>query len=162
MQGQYNLVCQGFTDKLLPFLKKNNMHFAAFGPLAGGFLTGKLTPNVDPKTLVGTRFEVADNNPFGKAARHWYDKPSMHAVNAKLKALSEHSGVPMEGLALRWIVYHSALTPQDYVLLGASKPEQIAKAVDHIDSGPLDDAIVKQLDGMWAICALDAQNIVSY
>ena len=147
---------------MIPFLKKNNVHFAAFGPLAGGFLTGKLTPNADPKTLVGTRFEVADDNPFGKAARHWYDKPSMHLVNEKLKALSESSGVPMEGLALRWIAYHSALTPDDYVLLGASKPEQVAKATGHINSGPLDGTIVKQLNDLWAICALDAQDIVAY
>lgn len=43
-QGQYNLICRTYEDILFPLLRAEGMHFAAFSPLAGGFLKGNLTP----------------------------------------------------------------------------------------------------------------------
>lgn len=106
-------------------------------PLAGGFLTGKLAPASSASDLKGTRFEVSDSNPLGKAARHWYDKPSMHEVNERLRALAQEQDIPMEALAMRWLLYHSALEEEDGVIFGASNPRQAGKTINTIKAGPL-------------------------
>ncbi|KAI4151787.1 MAG: hypothetical protein LQ340_003295 [Diploschistes diacapsis] len=121
-QGQYNLICRSYEDGF---------------PLAGGFLTGKLAPASSASDLKGTRFEVSDSNPLGKAARHWYDKPSMHEVNERLRALAQEQDIPMEALAMRWLLYHSALEEEDGVIFGASNPRQAGKTINTIKAGPL-------------------------
>ncbi|KAF2012095.1 Aldo/keto reductase [Aaosphaeria arxii CBS 175.79] len=42
-QGQYNLLSRTYETTLFPLLEKHGINFAAFSPLASGFLTGKLT-----------------------------------------------------------------------------------------------------------------------
>ena len=179
-QGQYNLICRAYEDDLFPFLRKHGIHFNAFrycsrslsslparftdttSPLAGGFLTGKLTPNTPSSQLVGTRFEVADNNPFGRAARHWYDKPSMHEVNERLRGLAETNKMPMEELAMRWLAYHSALQSDDGIIIGASRPEQAQRTVNIIKAGPLTEKVATELSALWQICREEASGITSY
>jgi len=43
-QGQYNLVVRTYEDILFPLLRAKGVQFAAYSPLAGGFLNGNLTP----------------------------------------------------------------------------------------------------------------------
>lgn len=51
-QGQYNLLWRTYEDILFPLLRREGMHFAAYSPLAGGFLNGNLTP----QGATGVRF----------------------------------------------------------------------------------------------------------
>ena len=131
-------------------------------PLAGGFLTGKLTANTSPSELVGTRFEVSDSNPFGRAGRNWYDKPSMYRVIEKLGEIATSEKVPMEELAVRWLLYHSVLQKEDGVIFGASSPQQAEKTMQTIKRGPVSMEAAKQLSEVWEICKEDARGIVSY
>ncbi len=52
-QGHYNLASRAYEDALFPLLRREGMHFAAYSPLAGGFLKGNLTSSGARK---GTRF----------------------------------------------------------------------------------------------------------
>ena len=60
--------------------------------------------------------------------REWYDKPELHGAMKKLRALSDESGIGMDELSLRWIVYHSILSDEDAIIVGASKVSQVSKA----------------------------------
>lgn len=131
-------------------------------PLAGGFLTGKLTPNTGPDELKGTRFEIADDNPFGKAFRHWYDKPSMHEAIARLRTLASANNISMEGAATRWLRFHSALEAGDGIIVGASKVQQVESTSETSVAGPLPSGLVKELSGLWEICKIDGAAIVQY
>lgn len=51
-QGQYNLVYRAYEETLFPLLRRENINFAAFSPLGGGFLNG----NLRPKGATGQRF----------------------------------------------------------------------------------------------------------
>lgn len=51
-QGQYNLVCRANEDALFPLLRKEGIRFAAYAPVAGGFLNG----NLRPEKRTGVRF----------------------------------------------------------------------------------------------------------
>ena len=45
-QGQYNLLCRSWEDKLFPLLRQHGIQFSAFSPLAGGFLTNLPSPEI--------------------------------------------------------------------------------------------------------------------
>ena len=131
-------------------------------PLAGGFLTGKLMPNSNSNDLKGTRFEIADDNPFGKAFRHWYEKPSMHGAIAKLRTLASANSISMEGAAMRWLRFHSSLKQEDGIIIGASRIQQVESTSEMSAAGPLPDKLVEELSGLWEICKMDGAAIVQY
>lgn len=131
-------------------------------PLAGGFLTGKLTPNTKAEELEGTRFEIADNNPFGGAFRHWYDKPSMHEAIAKLHNLSSANNISMEAAAMRWLRYHSGLKEGDGIIIGASKVQQVQSTSETSFAGQLPEGLAEELSGLWEICKVDGAALVQY
>ena len=134
----------------------------SYSPLAGGFLTGKLSPTAKSTSLKGTRFEVTDDNVLGKAFRHWYDKPQMHTAMEKLRQITEDHGLSMEEASTRWIFYHSALTEHDGVIIGASKVSQIASTAAMIAAGKLPEKLVTGMDELSEVCKLDAASITQY
>ncbi|KAL1626220.1 hypothetical protein SLS54_003055 [Diplodia seriata] len=142
-QGQYNLVCRGVEDTLFPTLRKHGITFNAFSPLAGGFLTGRLSAN----ETQGTRF--ADGNVMGQSYKAQYDKKEMHDAIDRLNTIIDARGISKIEASLRWIFYHSALGEQDGVILGASKPEQIVSNVEAVQKGPLPDEVVSAMDAIW-------------
>ena len=73
----------------------------------------------------------------------------MHEAIQQLRGIGEKVGVGMDELSLRWLVYHSILKDDDAIILGASKVAQIGKNTGQIRKGPLDEAVVKELDGLW-------------
>ena len=152
-QGQYNLLCRGYEATLFPLLRKHNIHFNGFSPLAGGFLLGNFTAE---GVQSGSRF--AKESPFTK----WYDKTSMHVAIQRLRNVAENAGVGMDELSIRWLVYHSILEGGDGVILGASKVHQIEKNMAQIKKGPLDEATANELDSLWESVRDDAMSIVDY
>ena len=147
-QGQYSLFCRRPEERLLPWLRRQGIAFVGFSPLAGGFLTGKLTSSGgDDKDLSGTRF--APGNAMGKAFRNWYDKPTIHAAMAKFQVMVDQHGLSMTETALRWVFYHSSLSEADAVLLGSSRPHQVEDATRDIAKGPLSPGLAVQLDDLW-------------
>ncbi|KAJ7750664.1 NADP-dependent oxidoreductase domain-containing protein [Mycena maculata] len=137
-QGQYNIVCCASEETLFPILRKHGIAFNAFSPLAGGFPTGRLTEGVTE----GTRFDAG--NVMGQAFRIWYDKPAMHDAT---------HGISKVEACLRWVCFHSALGPGDRVILGASKPAQLAPNLAAIGNGRLPEEVVKAMDAIWASVA---------
>jgi aflatoxin B1 aldehyde reductase len=151
-QGQYNLVSRESEDTLFPLLRKKqdgvqrvqvllsssifmrSFFDNTFSPLAGGFLTGRLTAgDVD-----GTRFAATPNSPL----RTKYDKQGYHKVISDLQALLGPHGITLPEATLRWLRYHSALKEGDGILLGASRTSQLERNVGDIGYGPLADDIV--------------------
>lgn len=162
-QGQYNLLCRGWEDELLPLLRKHGISFSGFSPLAGGFLTGKLTFATDPpKSLEGTRFDLAENNLMGKAFRRWYDKPSMHAAVHQLQSACEREGTSIMDASLRWIAYHSSLGKDDEIVFGATTPEQIKAIAKAVADGPLPEKLSGEVSRVWNGCKDYGKTIIQY
>ncbi|KAI0454659.1 Aldo/keto reductase [Xylaria acuta] len=164
-QGQYNLICRTYEATLLPFLRKHDIAFAAFSPLAQGMLTSKLTfaENQD-EDLKGTRFDTAKDNMYGLNARRWYDKPSFHDAIRKMKSACEPYGLDTTDAAMRWIVNHSILdgTRGDGIIIGPRNKEQCDKYIQGIQGGPLPEELVKTLNGLWEGVSDDAASILEY
>ena len=103
-------------------------------PLAGGFLTGKVSLNTEAEALSGGRWEPG-RLPFYIEA---FDKPVIHTAMVAFCKKCDVAGVTPTEVSLRWIVHHSALAEGDAILLGASSFDQLRANVQFCNKGPLD------------------------
>jgi aflatoxin B1 aldehyde reductase len=149
-QGQYNLLCRTYEATLFPLLRKHDISFVAFSPLAGDFLTGKLTLSNGPEDLQGTRFQVSDTNFGGMRYRGFYDKAAMHEALQKAAPVCTAHGVGLFEAALRWLLYHSCLDSDrgDCIIIGSSRISQIDSYVKARSAGPLQEELAKDLDAL--------------
>lgn len=72
----------------------------------------------------------------------------MAALKQFNQDVATHNLKPVE-VAIRWIVYHSALSEQDGVLLGASRAEQLRDTLGMIRKGPLPAETLKSTEEFW-------------
>lgn len=148
-QGNYNAVARKIEVDLFPVLRELGIAFYAYSPIAGGFLT-KTRAALDAGTADG-RFAVADT-PLAQMYRSFYFKPAMLDGLSKWEALAKEQGVPQAELAYRWVYYHSALDTakgSDFVILGATKVDQITQTVEGLKRGPLKPEVVKGIEEVW-------------
>ncbi|TGO61970.1 hypothetical protein BCON_0023g00280 [Botryotinia convoluta] len=163
-QGQYNVFCRSYESSIFPMLRKYGIKFVGFSPLAGGFLTGKLTLSNGDEDLKGTRFEVKDGNIPGMAYRYWYDKSSMHDGIRKMAVLCEKFGIEVGEAACRWVLFHSMIDGSngDAVIVGPSDLEQLKLYDEFAHKGRLPKALVEGMNDLWDVVKDDASTIVIY
>lgn len=128
----------------MPVLRKYGMVFNAYSPLAGGFLTGKLTSGED---VTNTRFSA--DSKMGVGHQGWYNKPLMHEAVKNLQGVIKPLNLSLAGVAVRWLVYHSFLGADDGIIFGGSKISQLEGNLGDIKKGPLDPDLVDQIQKMW-------------
>ncbi|KAH7078391.1 NADP-dependent oxidoreductase domain-containing protein [Paraphoma chrysanthemicola] len=147
-QGIYNAFHRTIEIELLPCLRKYNIAFYAYNPLAGGWLTGRYARDLDNAALEpGSRFDA--NRWQGKMyrARWWKDE-----FFTALEGLREVKGELRESeVALRWMMHHSLLKRElgDKVIIGASSKEQLEMNLTDFEKGPLDEGLLRALDKGW-------------
>jgi len=85
-------------------------------------------------------------------------KPAYLDALSRWGQIADNEGVSKALLAYRWISYHSALKPDygDTLILGASRPEQIAESVAGLKEGPLRSESAKAIDEIWGLVENDA------
>jgi len=136
-QPMYNLLARGIEQEWLPMTKHFGLSNIVYNPLAGGLLTGKHhIQSVTP----GTRFDA--NKLYQD--RYWH--PEDFAAVEKLQSIAKKGGRSLVSLALNWLLHHTA---SDCVILGASRPEQLAENLAASEQGPLPDDVVKACDEIW-------------
>ncbi|CAG8888682.1 unnamed protein product [Penicillium egyptiacum] len=147
-QGNYSAIARQAEVDLIPTLRKHNMSFYAYSPIAGGFLTKEVEQlqagghgRWDPKSLFGGLYNAL------------YNKPAMLEGLRLWGKISDESGIPKAQLAYRWVVYHSALKGElgDSIIFGASNVDQITQTVDGVGCGPLPAEIAAQVEEVWKI-----------
>lgn len=116
-QPRYNLLDRWVEPELLPALQECGVGCIAFSPLAQGLLTDRYLDGQVP--------------PDSRAARAHFLKPEhvtpeRLAIAARLGRIARERGQTLAQLALAWVLRHDAMTS---VLIGASRPEQVADAV---------------------------------
>ncbi len=112
-QAQYSLVVRDIEQELVPLCQDKGMGIVAWGPMAGGFLTGKYQPG--RRRLPGTR---SDEN--------WVWQEQMFAFNADqtlaaLLQVAEELGRPPAQVALRWVMDRPGVSS---AIVGARTLEQ--------------------------------------
>jgi aflatoxin B1 aldehyde reductase len=148
-QGMYNAVTREVESELIPSLRHLGIAFYAYNPLAGGLLTGKHR-SFESEPPSG-RFR---DNPL-YAPRFW--KRSYFTALEAIREACTATKVSMAAAALRWMVHHSRLAgrPDDAVIVGASALSQLEQNLAALADGPLDESVVRALDGAWEVVRPD-------
>lgn len=112
-QAQYSLVVRDIEQEIVPLCRDKGIGVVAWGPLAGGFLTGKYKPG--ERSLEGTR-----------SAEGWVWPVSTFAANADdtLRTLLEvagRAGSSPTQIALRWLMDRPGVSS---AIVGARTAEQ--------------------------------------
>jgi aryl-alcohol dehydrogenase-like predicted oxidoreductase len=137
-QPMYNLLARGIEDEYLPFARRFGVSVVVYNPLAGGLLTGKHSREHGP--IAGTRF---DSNKL-YMGRYWHD--DYFAAVEELRTIAADTGKTLVELALQWVLGQEQV---DSVILGASRPEQLAENLKASENGRLDEATRARCDEVW-------------
>ncbi|KAF9122040.1 hypothetical protein BGW39_010075 [Mortierella sp. 14UC] len=145
-QGMYNPIVRDIEPELLPCLRKFNIAFYAFNPLAGGLLSGKHN-FAQPEAEAGGRFDI--NSSPGKLYRdRYWNTLYFEAITSLTKVTQEHQLTLVEA-TLRWMSHHSGLHDQDGIIIGVSSIQHLEQNLIDLDKGPLPKEVVEAFDSAW-------------
>jgi aryl-alcohol dehydrogenase-like predicted oxidoreductase len=117
VQTRYNFFERQIEQELVPCCKAHGVGVIPWGPLAGGFLTGKYRRGEQPPA-----------SPTGRPAKAFNQLYSSIITDAnwerlgKLDAFARARGHKVGELAIAWLLWHPWLST---VIAGATKPEQL-------------------------------------
>jgi aryl-alcohol dehydrogenase-like predicted oxidoreductase len=117
VQNSYSLLDREAEAEVLPLCAEQGLGFTPFGPLAGGWLTGKYRAGEPPPP--GSRMT---QRPEGY--RH-FDRPSTYRGLERLEGEARDRGVDTATLAIAWLLAHPLVTA---VVVGPRKPEHLEPA----------------------------------
>lgn len=146
--GSYSAFARRPEDDLLPVLRKHNIPFYAYSPIAGG-LVAKTSQQFPNNSFQG-RWNKAGI--LGQAYQLMYNKPNALEALDKWHAIAEAEGIPSVEMAYRWVAYNSALDGSlgDGIIIGASTTEQWKSNLAMIQKGPLSSELAAKIDSLWA------------
>jgi len=145
-QGVYNLIQRASEPELFHALRIYKIRFAAWSPLAGGLLTGNVKSK-DAPVEKGSRYDPDSH--VGKLMRKIFLSGSELEACQYLEGVVKKHNLTTGEVALRWLQHHSALTPDDYVIIGGSKAEHIKSNCVDSAKGPLPDEVVEAAETAW-------------
>ncbi|KAH8646137.1 NADP-dependent oxidoreductase domain-containing protein [Xylariales sp. PMI_506] len=149
VQDLYNLLSREMEDDIIPLCREHGIRFYAYSPLAGGFLTGKVTfASEDGKDLERTRWTGDSSYPFYIEK---YVTPAMHDAIRVLHDAGSKEGVSVTEIGLRWLMYHSALRDGDGIILGGKRLAQIESNVREARNGPLSADLLAATEKLKAV-----------
>jgi len=118
VQTKYNLLERQIEQELVPCCKVHGVDVIPWGPLAGGFLTGKYRR--------GEQIPTPAAGAMPKKALHRIYNNAITDSNwerlVKLDAFAKDRGHKVSELAIAWLLSHPWLST---VIAGATRPEQL-------------------------------------
>jgi aflatoxin B1 aldehyde reductase len=145
-QGNYSAACRQTETKLFPTLRKHNIAFYAYSPIAGGFLTK--SPEQIRNPAPG-RWDP--NNSLGKLYQTLYNKPAMLHALELWEEIAKEEGISKAELAYRWVAYNSHLRGGlgDAIIIGSKDVDQLKQTLTGLKNGPLSKEAVRKIDEVW-------------
>lgn len=144
-QGNYSAVARRTEDEIFPVLRKHNIAFYAYSPIAGGFLSKSRAE------LSGPDGRFSEGDPLSKVYNGMYNRPSFVDALDVWEQIAQDEGISRAELAYRWITYHSKLEGRfgDALIIGARKEQQLRETVAAVKKGPLSKGAVERIDKIW-------------
>ena len=127
VQNSYSLLDRDDEDGVLRVVEREGLGYTPFGPLCGGWLTGKYRRDAEPPQ--GSRMTLRPEP---------YEHLRTDAVYDALEAFEERArdrGTSTAALAIAWLLGHPLVTA---VVIGPRRPEHLRPALDalHLDLSP--------------------------
>jgi 1-deoxyxylulose-5-phosphate synthase len=118
VQNSYSLLERGDEDGLLTLCAEHGVSYTPFGPLAGGWLTGKYRPEELPPS--GSRMDLRPGPYEG------YRNAETFEALGKFAELASSRAVDGATLALAWVLAQPQVTA---VVVGPRRPEHLEPAM---------------------------------
>jgi aryl-alcohol dehydrogenase-like predicted oxidoreductase len=122
VQNGFSLLEQGDRETTFPLCHEHGIGFTPFGPLAGGWLTGKYRRGQEPPP--GSRMTLRPEGSEGYRSEATFD-----ALEA-LEREAQGRGVSMAALALAWVLHVPDVTA---VVVGPNDVAQLAPVREALD-----------------------------
>ena len=119
VQNGFSLLEQGDRETVFPLCHEHGIGYTPFGPLAGGWLTGKYRRGEEPPA--GSRMTLRPE-PY----EHLRDERVFDALEDFEERARERATSPA-ALAIAWLLGHPQVTA---VVIGPRSPEQLRPALD--------------------------------
>ena len=129
VQNSFSLLDRG-DDLVLAACARHGLGYTPFGPLAGGWLSGKYRR--DAALPAGSRMTL---RPEPYAA---YRSPKVFDALEALEHLAADLGVSMAGLALRWNLGQPAISA---IVIGPNRVEHLTPALEAVAMNVSDDVL---------------------
>lgn len=141
IQPRYNLLQREAEESLLPLAERFGLGVMVYNPIAGGLLSGKYAPGVEPPA--GTRFAL---DGIGEVYRRRYWDGRCLEMASELKQVAEQHGMSPVTAAVAWLLANQAVSS---AIIGASKPDQLAA---HIQATQVElpVGLMEWLDRVWS------------
>jgi 1-deoxyxylulose-5-phosphate synthase len=137
VQNSYSLLERGDEEALLDLCAEFNIAYTPFGPLAGGWLTGKYKPEEAPPS--GSRMDLRP------APYERYHNAKTFESLEKLGEAASRRGVDSATLAMAWVLAQPQVTA---IVVGPRRPEQLDPALRALET-PLTPEEAEQLDALF-------------
>jgi len=146
-EGHYNAVGRHAETELLPLLRKLKISFNAYSALAAGFLAK--SPEFFANNPTDLRWNK--DTSLGQLYQSLYNRPKLIAALKTWNEIAEEAGLTKPALGFRWVAHNSALKGElgDGVIVGAMRPDQLEQTLGWLRDGPLEEGIVKRIEGIW-------------
>jgi aflatoxin B1 aldehyde reductase len=140
-QGGYNALARAGEKELFPLLRKHNIAFYAYSPLAGGYFSRPTAELRSPPE--GSRMDQ-----MAVFSAMYVNDLSLEIHDA-LSKVCEGEGLTLKEATLRWLMHHSILGEEDGVILGASSLAQMEENLRACEGGPLSEQVVEEFERAW-------------
>jgi aryl-alcohol dehydrogenase-like predicted oxidoreductase len=124
VQNSFSLLDREDEREVLPLCAREGIAYVPFGPLAGGWLTGKYRRGEEPPA--GSRMTLRPE-PY----RHLDDGRVYDAIE-ELEGRARDRGTDATALAIGWLLSHPHVTA---VVIGPRRPEQLRPALHALELG---------------------------
>ncbi|ALM83094.1 aldo/keto reductase [Bordetella sp. N] len=138
-QAHYNLLVRDVEDELIPVAQREGVGLVAWGPLAGGLLTGKY--GVEGRHLEGTR-SASPTGGFG--SREPYLARNSAQILDRLLQLADTLDQTPTAIALQWLLAKPAVAS---VIIGARTVEQARQNIEALQT-PVPREVLDELDSL--------------
>ena len=131
LQAYYTIAGRDLERELIPLLLDQKVGLMVWSPLAGGFLSGKYTRDMENNEGRRVNFDFPPIN-----------KEKTFNIIDVMKTIAGKKGVSVAQIALAWLLHQPAVSS---VIIGANKEEQL---IDNLNSANiiLDDIDLAALD----------------
>ncbi|KAF4548413.1 Aldo-keto reductase-like protein 15 [Elsinoe fawcettii] len=156
--GQYNAISRISEEDLFPVLRKLNISFWVYWPLAAGFLAKPYEDFNLPGSEGFGPGRFSQQNFFSGMFNAIFNKPKLLEGLKLWGEVAKDEGITPSELAFRWLHYHSILKEGDAVIVGSSRPSQLESTLKGISKGPLKATSVDKIERVWKIARDDAPD----
>jgi aryl-alcohol dehydrogenase-like predicted oxidoreductase len=122
VQNSFSLLDRGDEAGAIPLCAAHAIPYQVFGPLAGGWLTGKYRRGAP--LPAGSRMTMRPE-PYRQ-----FDSDPVYRSLGALEAAAAERGVSMAGLALAWLLSHPGVTS---IVVGPRRPEHLEPVREALD-----------------------------